>query len=298
MSTIDSTGVHVGDAEGITEYTARAGEECIQNSRIDKSDVELLINTSIFREDNIVEPSMATLIQKEMELNLDPMNEGETYESPTFVLDLMNGANGFLNAAKVAEGMIKSGRVDNVLVVGGESHPSGEEKDDFPYSHSGAAALFVPSGGENRRGFGSYSFGMPGSELDEAMSGLDLSQHGGKGRDMIEVERPDNFEEKLRRRMVDKIEDYLDAESLETDDIDGLIVNQPEAGFARSVAEGAGIDPSAAVDTYGEYGDTNSASPFIGYHEGIERGVFGDGDRILFVTGTIGLSLACGHYVV
>ena len=64
----------------------RAGESCIAGFSQDRGEIDLLINIGVYRDRNIIEPAMSSLIQRELRLNNDPL--ATDMEKTTFSFDL------------------------------------------------------------------------------------------------------------------------------------------------------------------------------------------------------------------
>ncbi|NOX30950.1 MAG: 3-oxoacyl-ACP synthase III [Actinobacteria bacterium] len=89
------------------DAAALAGERAIIDSGIDRSQIGLIIDTSVCRER--LEPSSAVTVHNALGLPSTCMN-----------YDLGNACLGFVNAIHLAGAMIETGQVDYVLVVDGE----------------------------------------------------------------------------------------------------------------------------------------------------------------------------------
>ena len=61
--------------QGSVELTVKAAKQCIASAGISMEDIGILINLGIYKEDNVGEPAMAALIQKQLRLNADPVKQ-------------------------------------------------------------------------------------------------------------------------------------------------------------------------------------------------------------------------------
>ena len=86
---------------------ARAGEQALQAAGIDRSEVGLLIDTSVSRDH--LEPSAAVAVHAELAL-----------ASPCLNFDLANACLGFVNAMNLAAQMIDAGQIRYALIVDAE----------------------------------------------------------------------------------------------------------------------------------------------------------------------------------
>src|SRR3978361_2330205 len=91
-----------------SEVAARAGEEALARSGVDRADIGALVNTSVSRDH--LEPSTASIVHGRMELSPEALN-----------FDWGNAGLGFRNGMNVVSTMISSGEIDHGLVVAGET---------------------------------------------------------------------------------------------------------------------------------------------------------------------------------
>lgn len=91
-----------------SEVAARAGEEALARSGVDRDAIGALINTSVSRDH--LEPSTASIVHGRMELPPEAVN-----------FDLGNACLGFLNGMNLVATMIEHGEIDHGLVVAGET---------------------------------------------------------------------------------------------------------------------------------------------------------------------------------
>ncbi len=167
------------DTASAIEMSARAGRRALDAAGI--LEVGALINVGVFRDDNIVEPAVAALIQQRIGIAL----EYTSGAVPTFSFDLMNGACGLLDAVAVAGALLDTGSVDTVLITAGDTHPSQAPHPDFPYA-SAAGALLL---GHGPTGFGSLHVAATTDDVAPT-SYIDLGAAGAQARGTITVEAP------------------------------------------------------------------------------------------------------------
>ena len=92
---------------GYTDAAARAGEKALVAAGIDRSEVGMLIDTSVCRDR--IEPSSAVSVHHELGLSGACVN-----------FDLSNACLGFVNAIHLAGTMIDAGTINYALIVDGE----------------------------------------------------------------------------------------------------------------------------------------------------------------------------------
>lgn len=289
---IRSSAITRNGSASALELTVRAGEACIEKAGISKSDVDLLINVGIYHDDNIMEPAMAPLIQKKLGINPDPVLEKT---NKTFCFDLYNGACGFINAVQVAEGFLKSGRARNVLVVSGDSHPSGTVREDFPFTPIGAAVLL--SFDEKKTGFSRFRINTSGTSSHGLTGGADLRRFGQNGRKFIEVLKEEDYLEKLLDFTAKTASEYARDLRIEPDSVSFIIGSLQGNGIGREVQRAMGLNGSSKiVDLNGRFGDPHTASLPLGFHTISEDGSLKENDRILFAAAGSGYTTAFAMY--
>ena len=283
------------DCTSSLDHAVRAGNQCIQAAGIEKSSIDLLVNVGVFRDDNINEPAIASLIQQKLGINLDSSN-GRSGRS-TFSFDLMNGACGFLYAAFVADALIQSGSIDQALVVSSDAHPSQEQNPTFPYRPAGGAILLQKSA-QLGRGLQSAFFRTSDDGFSGIESYCDVSTSGRFSRHEVTVNRHASYVPKLQAFVVSTIQSLVNDGSLDLASVELVISSQPGPDFAAGIAESIGLKRQMAVDTYSSLGDTHTSALAIGYQQAMEKGLMGDKSRILFIGAGAGLTVACAEYVV
>lgn len=284
---IESTAI----SSSAEEYSAfalavEAGTACIANSGIDISDIDLLINISMYRDQNIVEPAFACLIQKGLGLNNDPLQNG--MQKTTFSFDLTNGTLSFLNTIQIMDSMIKTAESSNALIVSCDGHPSQAKHMNFPFNSIGAAALLTRDRDITTR---------PQFFYDSSNNGyIGLKSHTKLQPDAqkdLEFQFEDDYVEQMRTFAIDSIRKGIKEKKIDLSDVEVVVAVQPEKEFGQSIAEGIGLSPEIVIDTFDEYGDTYSSDLILGYHKGIEQGRIKKRNTTLLVAVGSGLSFGC-----
>lgn len=91
-----------------SDISAEAARLCLNSSSIDKSEIDLLIHSSVCRD--MLEPSTASFVHSKLGLKPNCVN-----------YDLSNACLGFLNAILNASAQIEAGIIRNALIVSGEN---------------------------------------------------------------------------------------------------------------------------------------------------------------------------------
>jgi 3-oxoacyl-[acyl-carrier-protein] synthase-3 len=301
MSTIiTSTAISPADGSGSAiDHAAEAGLACLEQAGLTGADVDVLINVGVYRDSNIIEPSVAALIQKRIGINLDYLHA--TTRRAAFSFDLMNGACGVLNAVQAADALLTTGSARRVLVVSADTHPSLDPAKagttEFPYASTGAALLLEHTDGPN--GFGRiHHRSLPGGH---GVNGyLPLREAGPEGRNTIVVDRDDDVLERMLALAVDLVRTTLAAE-----DVDGrpaalsrtlLITSQPTPQFAALLAKRLDLASDAAVTVQGLKGDPHTSALVHGLHQARNMNRLIQHDQVIFLTVGAGLTAAASLY--
>ena len=274
-------------------HAVAAADECIGKSGVKMADVGLLINVGIYRDDNLAEPSMAALIQQRLVLNIDP-TKNETGSS-TFSFDLMNGACGFLYAVQIVDSCIKNGIIRYGMIVSGDTHPSQENVEDFPFSHV-ASAMLLERTDQVGKGFLDFYF-KTSPDMDGGLqSFVDVPASFPNSKRHVTVKVEDDFIAKMQEFSIGHVralrEDGCISAPVK------VVASHPVPGFGANIARSLGQGGGTAIDLFDRYGDSHTSALPLAYHVGRAEGVLRENDRILFAGAGAGLTSACALYVV
>jgi len=277
------------DHLGALAHAARAGLAAVDASAARIDQIDLMINTGVYRDDNMCEPAMAAVIQHEMGMCLDPRRF--PVERPTFSFDLLNGAAGPMDALQVVGAWFGGRGAGRAMIVTSDAHPSGSPRDDFPITAMGAAVVvedvadcgFIATAHVSDQGVGDGQQGY-----------CDIGAHREASRHEIVVERDDDFAERLLEITADALDSFLEEHAVDRDAVH-LLCSQPLEGFAAALADEVGLT-KVPIDVHGRYGDVHTSALFAAYHHAHEEGVFASGDLSVWVGSGAGFAVGCGLY--
>jgi 3-oxoacyl-[acyl-carrier-protein] synthase-3 len=242
-----------------------------------------------------VEPAVASLIQKKANLNLNPPESQLAQKLGTLSFDLLYGTCGFIYAVQVVDSFFKCGTTDKAIIVSSDVHPSGKKVQDFPFTPSGAAVLLEKT--PNGQGFQNFMFKTSRARGVGLEQYCDTLAHVNT-RDHLTVTIAQDYCTQLTEFIVDTVRDYVYAGALDLSEVKHIITSTPSPRFGRQVADALGFRNNTLIEVYGHYGDTNTSSLIIGYHVAAEKGELKEGEHVLFIGGSGGLSVACSTYVI
>jgi 3-oxoacyl-[acyl-carrier-protein] synthase III len=289
---IKSTGVST-DASNFSAlgHAVIAGRRAFEAGGIGPEGVDLLINVGIYRDENMVEPAMAAIIQKALGYRLDFPNAAMNW---SFSFDLMNGAGGMLNAVQVASAFLLNDKVKTALIVSGDAHPAKAAVPGFPFAAVGAAMLLVKS--DDATGFGALHTAIS----DDATRGLEASVMCGPAdkpgaAHQMNLRIDANYEARLLDAAVSAVCTYAQTHGL---DLSRTIVlpSQPSATFARDLARRCELAADHVVQVTGLDGDPHTSALAFAYAQLRDQGIPNGIDHLLFVGVGSGVTSTCIAY--
>lgn len=292
---IKSTAVIADNGYSAIKNATQAGLACLEKSGVPANEVGLLINTGVYRDDNIMEPSIASLIQKDLSMGLD--FNGDAPHLATLSFDVVNGACGFLNAVTVADSFLKNGTVRYALIICGDAHPSRTDHPEFPYVAVGAAALlhFDPN---TEQGFQSFAYTSNDNELpSNANTYGNLENFADQGRSAGNYILGENRSVQFHALNLSLINSAL--ERWNKPEVDFLLGSDIEAGYCNSICEHSQLSHqnTRAIDIYNLYkGDVHSAAPIAAFDQLLKEIPSPGGNKILFSCIGSGDASACALY--
>ncbi len=270
-----------------SEAATMAAEKAIMDAGVDKSQLGILVNTSVCRD--YIEPSVACLVHGNLKLTPDCMN-----------FDVGNACLAFLNGMEIIGNMIERGQVDYGIVVDGEgSRFVVETTIDRLLASECDEKTF-------RDNFATFTLGSGGAAMVLARS--DLAPQGHRllgGVSLAATEHKD-----LCRGQVDSMQ--TDASALlvaglqlagttfnkarevlgwRPEDLDQFILHQVSAVHTAKLIELLGLEDEKVFKTFPEYGNVGPAAIPITLSKAFEAGRIARNDRIALMG--IGSGLNC-----
>jgi len=276
------------------DNAVEAGIRCIQNAGVAPEQIGVLINAGVFRDDNIMEPSIASLIQSQVKLGLDFSEDAP--DNYCFSFDVINGACSLLNAVQVADSLLKNNSAQYVLIVAGDCHPSKQPNADFPFLCVGSAML-LEHNNDPSKGFQTISYLSASNDEESTLLCYgDLNQFGSNGRSHALFEMGENHIDACLSLAQSHLKDYLSQHPQAH--VDYLIGNDLEPGFSRKICdEIAPTKDTQVIDLNTIFnGDVHTSSCIVGYNFLMSELINPEGTTVLFSSVGSGNASICALY--
>jgi 3-oxoacyl-[acyl-carrier-protein] synthase-3 len=272
-----------GKGETTASIAALAACRALEPTNIDASDIDLIIVATSSPEH--IFPATACLVQDE----IGAIRAG--------AFDLSAACTGFIYALNMAAQAIRTGSIENALVIGSETlsrYVNWEDRSTCILFGDGAGA-FVLQGTDKPGGIlscvmrsdgsGRSLLSLPagGSKLPTTHETVDRKQH------TIQMNGREVFRF-ATRVMAAATYEAVEQANLELDDIELVIPHQANQRIIESAARGLHLPMNRFVMNVSTYGNTSTASIPLAFVEAMGSGRIHDGDHLVLVGFGAGLT--------
>lgn len=271
------------------DLQVKAAQECLEGSGVHPREVGILINAGVYREGNIVEPAIASFIQRRIGANV------ELDGTPgTFSFDLSNGGCGMLTGMMVADGFIRSGLTRHGLVLGGDAEPGVGGTDGFEYAPA-ASAVLLSAGGEDD-GLVAFRTDDDTRLLDSYRGRVEWVAHRRPHVQLL-MHVADTYVDECLEAAVRALDAFLDESGLAAADVDLLVPSQSPPGFVAGLSERTGLG-DRVVDVTGEYGNVHTAGVGMALGSLVRDGRLGAARTVVLLSVGAGIATSLALYRV
>lgn len=258
------------EKENPSDLAAKSAEQCIKNSSIKKSEIDLiLVATSTF---DMIFPSTACIIQKKLGLK----------EVPGY--DLLAACSGFVYAFITALSFIQTGQFNNILITGVDlltRITDWKDRNTCVLFGDAAASVILSRCSENDSSK-VYSFfmgvdGALGNTLNIPGSGFSKPGINDEHKAYIQMSGQDVFKSALKYMSL-SVEKVLEKANKKSDDIDLLICHQANKRIITSVGKRLKLPREKVYTNLEKYGNTSAATIPLAMSEAISEGKLKRGD--------------------
>ncbi len=275
--------------EQCSDLAVQAARRALQRAGLAATDMDVLIFASCTQD--LTEPATANIVQDK----LAAVN--------AHAIDVKNACNSFLNAVDLADGLIRSGKAERVLVTVGETPSLAIDWDidsaeklrsgiaGLTLGDAGGAAILQATPESEGRGLLTSRFRTFGDKwrLATVLSGGSMHcfdpKHGSFSG------KPRALREQAYKQIPVLVREVLQQVGWTSDDIDVVCCHQITTELIDAVAARCRIDPERCIMSIHDCGNTAAASIAIGMSRAHERGMLSAGKRVLLVGAAAGFSV-------
>jgi 3-oxoacyl-[acyl-carrier-protein] synthase-3 len=284
-------------SRGAVALSDVAADTCLARAHRRPDELDLLVNAGIYKDKNMAEPALASIIQEDIGAN--PGHPARRDHHGTFSFDVGNGGCGVLSAAHLVDGFLGPGSARLAMIVAADVDPSPRTSRGFPFS-PGAGALLL-SHGDGAEGFHRFEFRtFPGDAglfevrlRFEPRSGSPLPR---RGRNVLDVQVSPVFAERCVGHAVEVASDYLRRAGLRAAQVDLLVASQYPPSFGADVASAIGMPAERVPGVDRALASVHTAGPIAALDAAVQSGRFARAKNTLFVAAGAGITIAVALY--
>jgi len=280
---------------GALHLSDAAARACLERAHRRPEELDLLINVGLYKNHNVAEPALASIIQEDLGAN--PGHPPTGGHHGTFSFDVLDGGCGVVTAARILAGFVGAGPAGLGLIVAADADPSPTTSRGFPFTPTGGALLLGRDDatpgfiGFEHRTFPAHA-GMFEVHLRwEADAGL---TH--RGRNVVEVYEAPGFAGACAARGVEVAAGLLDRLRLRAADLDLMIASPYPPAFPIALGRGLGVAAVRVVEVAPALARAHTAGPIAGLEAAVASGRFGAARDTLIVTAGAGITIAAALY--
>jgi len=276
---------------GALHLADAAAEACLSRAHHEADELDLLINTGIYKDHNTAEPALASIIQEDVGANIGgPPVIGH---HGTFSFDLLNGGAGFITAASLADGFVAGGTARLAMIVAADADPSPRTSRHYPFKPAGGAVMLAPG----KLGFQRFVIRTFPEDAALFESHLVWDAHAGwRGHNIVEIREAPVFEDRCVDHAVEVARGVLADAALRPEQIEVLIASQYPEGFGLRVARALGIPDDRLPHIPPELRGTHTAGPIGALESALTTRRFAHAHHALFVTCGAGITIGVAWY--
>lgn len=283
---VERTGIkqrHIADDNELTTDLAyNASKQAIENSNINKDDIELIVFATTTPDKTF--PSSATILQNKLGIS-----------SKCFAFDVQAVCCGFIYALNIANNFIKTGQVKTALVIGAETISrivDWTDRNTCVLFGDGAGAVILQATEEDKGILNCkmHSDGQYGPLLDTS-GGVSLNQKSG----LIHMEGREIFKLAVNK-MSDCVFENLQECGLTADDISLLVPHQANKRIIDGVGRKLGLPAEKVILTVQDHANTSAASVPLALDYALKNNKIKDNDII--VLEALGGGLTWGSIII
>ena len=291
VSALTSHGTRRPTARQLADAAAR---DCLTHAGRQPSDVDLLINTGVYREDSMGEPALAALVQQD--IGASP-GKPPAAGHGTFSFDLINGTCGVISAIQIEAGILSSGVIQLGAIVTSDVSPDLRDRQAPPFRPTAGAMLL--SWDDGITGFTGFHTETFPEYHDLFASGLVWQGRRGRragGRSLMVIDERPGYQARLVDCAEDVTRRFLGRLGMDLADIDLLVPAPCAAGFVDPLRVRLGIPGDRVAYVAEDLAGSYSAGPIAALQAAVRSGRLGEARNTLLLTAGAGITVAAALY--
>jgi 3-oxoacyl-[acyl-carrier-protein] synthase-3 len=279
--------------------SSRAARRCLKQSGLKSSSLDILIHTGIYREEHIVEPAIASLIQRKIGANFSSV-EVEKYNrtdsNGTFSFDLNNGGCGLISGLQLVDGFIQSGKCQYGMVVTGDVEPYRKMSISYQYLPAAAALILSPStNGSGYLNFQTYAYPEFKNAFESYICWMNWKKNK-RNVNVLKVKEHNDYLNLCVQCTLESLETYQNETQLNLSDIDLFITSQSPAGYVSKIISHFDRIADRFVNVRTRWGTYHTAGLGIAMKKAVDDGRFQKARTILFIGVGSGITTSFALY--
>jgi 3-oxoacyl-[acyl-carrier-protein] synthase III len=286
VSALTSHGLRKPSARRLADAAAR---DCLAHAGRQASDIDMLINAGIYREDNMGEPALAAIVQEDIGANLGQPPVGG---HGTFSFDLLNGTCGVISAIQLQAGMLRSGLIKLGAIVTSDVHPDLKDPGSAPFRPAGGTLLLGWDDGIP--GFTDfYSETFPEYQ-DLFTSGL--VWQGPRRQNQMVIDAKPGYHARLVDCAEEATDRFLRGVGLDIGDIDLLVPAPAAPDFLDRLRRRLGVPGDRVAYVMEDLESCYTTGPIAALQAAVKSGRLGEARNTLLLAAGAGITVALALY--
>ncbi|HLH58356.1 MAG TPA: 3-oxoacyl-[acyl-carrier-protein] synthase III C-terminal domain-containing protein [Streptosporangiaceae bacterium] len=293
-SALTSVGRRKATARRLADTAARA---CLAQAGHQPEEIDMLINTGIYREDSMGEPALAALIQEDIGANRgDPPIGGRG----TFSFDLLNGTCGVITAIRLESGFLRSGVVRLGAIVTSDVDPDHESPGAPAGRPAGGAVLLGWDDGP--AGFTDFHAETFPEYDDLFSSGLEWRRRGIRipgrvaGHNRMVIESRPGYLARLTDCAEEAARGFLHRLGMSVADVDLLVPAPSAPEFVDTLRTRLGLPGDRVAYTAEDLEGAHTTAPVAALQAAIRSGRLGEARSTLLLAAGAGVTVTLALY--
>lgn len=295
VSALTSRGPRKPSARRLADAAVRS---CLAHAGKAPGDIDMLVNTGIYREDNMGEPALAALVQEDIGANRGQPPIGGR---GTFSFDLLNGTCGVISAIQVQAGLLRSGVIRFGVVVTSDVQPDLKEPRSAPFRPTGGALLL--GWDDNIAGFTDFHTETFPEYGDLFVSGL--VWQGGRGpripgrrtgRSQMVIDEKPGYQARLVDCAEEAAHRFLRGLGMDIGQIDLLVPAPSGPGFVDPLRRRLGVPGDRVAYVPEDLEGAYTTGPIAALQAAIKSGRLGEARNTVMLAVGAGITVTLALY--